>query len=85
METQKFQGLIAEINVARICNEVIGADNGAIAVEDGTLALTDDTLTADKFDTTSIKIMDITDRAKKLLSHLLHSLVLLFSQDETYT
>jgi polyisoprenoid-binding protein YceI len=65
METQKFQILAAQSNINWVGKKVTGAHNGSIAVKDGTFVLTDGKLTGGKFiiDTTSIKILDITDPA----------------------
>jgi len=65
MKTQKFEIVNTQSNVNWVGRKVTGAHNGTIAVKDGTLILTDGKLTGGKFaiDTTSIKILDVTDPA----------------------
>ncbi|MFC0518703.1 YceI family protein [Mucilaginibacter angelicae] len=65
METQKFEIISAKSNIDWVGRKVTGAHNGTIAIKDGSLAFTDGQLTGGKFDidTTSIKILDITDPA----------------------
>ncbi|HKC67958.1 MAG TPA: YceI family protein [Bacteroidia bacterium] len=65
METQKFKIVSAKSNIDWVGKKVTGAHNGTIAVKDGELVLKDGKLTGGKFivDTTSIKILDITDPA----------------------
>jgi polyisoprenoid-binding protein YceI len=65
METQKFKIVSAKSNIDWVGKKVIGAHNGTIAVKDGELILNAGKLVGGKFiaDTTSIKILDITDPA----------------------
>jgi polyisoprenoid-binding protein YceI len=65
METQKFEILNAQSNIDWVGKKVTGAHNGTIAVKEGEFILNDGKLSAGKFiiDTTSIKILDITDPA----------------------
>ncbi|MFS2189868.1 YceI family protein [Mucilaginibacter sp. Mucisp84] len=65
METQKFEIISAKSNIDWIGRKVTGAHNGTIAIKDGSLTFADGQLTGGKFDidTTSIKILDITDPA----------------------
>jgi polyisoprenoid-binding protein YceI len=65
METQKFQIVSTQSNIDWVGKKVTGAHNGTIAVKEGEIVLTDGKLTGGKFiiDTTSIKILDITDPA----------------------
>jgi hypothetical protein len=65
METQQFEILSAQSNIDWIGKKVTGAHNGTIAVKDGILILNAGKLTGGKFiiDTTSIKILDVTDPA----------------------
>jgi len=65
METQKFEIVSTQSNIDWVGKKVTGAHNGTIAVKEGEIVLTDGKLTGGKFviDTTSIKILDITDPA----------------------
>ncbi|UOE49241.1 YceI family protein [Mucilaginibacter sp. SMC90] len=65
METQKFEIISAKSNIDWVGRKVTGAHNGTIAIKDGSLTFADGQLTGGKFtiDTTSIKILDITDPA----------------------
>jgi polyisoprenoid-binding protein YceI len=65
METRKFKIVSTQSNIDWVGRKVTGAHNGTIAVKDGELVLTNGKLTEGKFiiDTTSIKILDITDPA----------------------
>jgi len=65
METRKFQIVNAQSNIDWIGRKVTGAHNGTIGIKDGTLILTDGKLSGGNFviDTTSIKILDVTDPA----------------------
>jgi polyisoprenoid-binding protein YceI len=63
METKKFQIASAQSNIEWVGRKVTGAHNGTIAVKEGDLILSDGKIAGGKFivDTTSIKILDITD------------------------
>jgi polyisoprenoid-binding protein YceI len=65
METKNFEIVSAQSNIDWTGRKVTGAHNGTIAVKKGTLNLTDGKLSGGKFiiDTTSIKILDVTDPA----------------------
>lgn len=65
METQKFKIVNTQSNIDWVGKKVTGAHNGTIAVKEGEIVLTDGKLTGGKFviDTTSIKILDISDPA----------------------
>lgn len=65
MENQKFTIVTAQSNIDWLGKKVTGAHNGSIAVKAGEIILNDGKLTGGKFiiDTTSIKILDITDPA----------------------
>ncbi|HEX8023416.1 YceI family protein [Mucilaginibacter sp.] len=65
METQKFEIISAKSNIDWIGRKVTGAHNGTIAVKEGSLTFADGQLTGGQFDidTTSIKILDVTDPA----------------------
>lgn len=65
METQKFKIVSAQSNIDWVGKKVTGAHNGTIAVKEGEVILNDGKLTGGKFiiDTTSIKILDVTDPA----------------------
>ena len=65
MNTQKFKISSAQSNINWIGKKVTGAHNGTIAVKGGEIVLTDGKLAGGKIvvDTTSIKILDITDPA----------------------
>jgi len=63
MEIQKFKIVSGQSNIDWVGKKVTGAHNGTIAVKEGEIILTDGKLTGGRFviDTTSIKILDITD------------------------
>ena len=65
MENQKFVIASTQSNIDWVGKKVTGAHNGTIAVKEGELILTGGNLTGGKFviDTTSIKILDVTDPA----------------------
>ncbi|MDB4904934.1 MAG: YceI family protein [Mucilaginibacter sp.] len=65
MENQKFEIVSAQSNIDWVGKKVTGAHNGTIAVKEGELIFNDGKLTGGKFviDTTSIKILDVTDPA----------------------
>ena len=65
METQKFEIVSTQSNIDWVGRKVTGAHNGTIAVKEGELILNAGKLTGGKFiiDTTSIKILDVTDPA----------------------
>ena len=65
MEKKNFKIIAAQSNIHWTGRKVTGAHVGIIAIKEGTLVLNEDKLTGGKFviDTTSIKIMDITDPA----------------------
>ncbi|MCF6404933.1 YceI family protein [Chitinophaga filiformis] len=65
METKKFQIVNAQSNIDWIGRKVTGAHNGTIGIKEGTLIFTDGKLSGGNFviDTTSIKILDVTDPA----------------------
>jgi polyisoprenoid-binding protein YceI len=65
MEIQKFEIVNTQSNIDWVGKKVTGAHNGTIAIKEGEFVLNDGKLTGGKFiiDTTSIKILDITDPA----------------------
>ena len=65
METQKFKIVSAQSNIDWVGKKVTGAHNGTITVKEGEIILNDGKLTGGTFiiDTTSIKILDVTDPA----------------------
>jgi polyisoprenoid-binding protein YceI len=65
MKQQKFALVVAKSNIDWVGRKVTGAHNGTISLKNGELTLTDGTLTGGKFtiDTTSIKILDVSDPA----------------------
>jgi polyisoprenoid-binding protein YceI len=65
MKIQKFKIVSTQSNIDWVGKKVTGAHNGTIAVKEGEIVLTDGKLTGGRFviDTTSIKILDITDPA----------------------
>jgi len=65
METQKFAIESAESNIDWVGKKVTGAHSGTIAIKEGALTLNDGQLSGGEFiiDTTSIKILDVTDPA----------------------
>ncbi len=86
METQKFEIISARSNIDWVGKKVTGAHNGTIAVKSGTLLLTDGQLSSGKFiiDTTSIKILDITDPATnaQFAGHLASDDTLIYNEFE---
>src|SRR5471030_3159724 len=65
MENRKFKIVSTQSNIDWVGAKVTGTHNGTIAVKEGELILNDGKLAGGKFiiDTTSIKILDITDPA----------------------
>jgi len=65
METQNFKIASAKSNIDWIGRKVTGTHNGTISVKEGSLTFNNGSLTGGQFiiDTTSIKILDITDPA----------------------
>ncbi|MDP9079632.1 MAG: YceI family protein [Bacteroidota bacterium] len=65
METQKFEIVSAQSNIDWVGKKLHGAHNGTIAIKKGNVIFTDGKFTGGNFiiDTTSIKILDITDPA----------------------
>jgi polyisoprenoid-binding protein YceI len=65
MENQKFEIVSTQSNIDWVGKKVTGAHNGTIAIKEGEFILNDGKLTDGKFviDTTSIKILDVTDPA----------------------
>lgn len=65
MNTQKFEIVSTQSNIDWVGKKVTGSHNGTIAVKEGQLILNDGKLTGGQFviDTSSIKILDITDPA----------------------
>jgi len=65
MKEQKFAIVAAQSNIDWVGKKVTGAHNGTIALKSGDLTLAGNQLTGGQFtiDTTSIKILDITDPA----------------------
>src|SRR5882724_2907239 len=65
MDTQKFKIVNTQSNIDWVGKKVTGAHNGTIAVKEGEIVLKDGKLTGGRLtiDTTSIKILDITDPA----------------------
>jgi polyisoprenoid-binding protein YceI len=65
MENQKFEIVSTQSNIDWVGKKVTGAHNGTIAVKEGELILNEGKLTGGEFiiDTTSIKILDVTDPA----------------------
>ncbi|HXB44338.1 MAG TPA: YceI family protein [Puia sp.] len=63
MENQKFEIVSTRSNIDWVGRKITGVHNGTIAVKEGELILNDGKLAGGKFivDTTSIKILDITD------------------------
>lgn len=63
MKTQKFEILTLQSNIDWVGKKVTGAHNGTISIKKGEIILNDGKLTGGKFiiDTSSIKILDITD------------------------
>jgi hypothetical protein len=65
MGTQKFEIVSSQSNIDWVGRKVTAAHNGTIAIKAGSLTLTDGKLTGGQFiiDTTSIKVLDVTDPA----------------------
>ena len=65
MENQKFKIVSAQSNIDWVGKKVTGAHNGTIAVKEGEIILNDSNVINGKviIDTTSIKILDVTDPA----------------------
>lgn len=65
METQKFEIVSTQSNIDWVGKKVTGAHNGTITIKDGEIIFNDGKLTGGKIiiDTTSIKILDVTDPA----------------------
>ena len=65
MENQKFEIVSTQSNIDWVGKKVTGAHNGTIAVKEGEFILNNGKLAGGKFaiDTTSIKILDVTDPA----------------------
>ena len=65
MKNTKFEIVTAQSNIDWTGKKVTGAHNGTIAIKEGNVLLDDGKLTSGVFviDTTSIKILDITDPA----------------------
>jgi polyisoprenoid-binding protein YceI len=63
MKNQKFGIITPQSNIAWVGKKVTGAHNGTIAIKAGEVILNDGKLAGGKFiiDTTSIKILDVTD------------------------
>jgi polyisoprenoid-binding protein YceI len=65
METKKLQIVNAQSSIDWTGRKVTGAHNGTIGIKEGTLLVTDGKLVSGQviIDTTSIKILDVTDPA----------------------
>jgi polyisoprenoid-binding protein YceI len=65
MENKKFEIVGTQSNINWVGKKVTGAHNGTIAIKEGELILNNGKLTGGKFviDTTTIKILDVTDPA----------------------
>ena len=65
METQKLAIESAQSNIDWVGRKVTGAHNGTISIKEGSLTLNNGQLVGGEFtiDTTSIKILDVTDPA----------------------
>ncbi len=65
MKQTEFNVVAPQSNIAWIGRKVTGSHNGTIALKEGTLVLSDSQLLSGTFvvDTTSIKVLDITDAA----------------------
>lgn len=65
MKNQKFDIVNTQSNIDWVGKKVTGAHNGTIAIKEGEIILNEGQLTGGKFiiDTTSIKILDVTDPA----------------------
>jgi len=65
MKKQQFNIVVSQSNIDWVGRKVTGAHDGTIAIKQGTLTLDEGKLAAGSFviDTTSIKILDVTDPA----------------------
>jgi polyisoprenoid-binding protein YceI len=65
MESKTFEIIAAQSNIDWIGRKVTGAHNGTIGIKEGFLTFSDDGPAGGRFviDTTSIKILDVTDPA----------------------
>jgi polyisoprenoid-binding protein YceI len=65
MKNKNFTIIAAQSNIDWTGRKITGSHNGIIAIKEGTLVLDEGNLTAGNFviDTTSIKVLDITDPA----------------------
>jgi polyisoprenoid-binding protein YceI len=65
MKKQQFNIVVSQSNIDWVGRKVTGAHDGTIAIKQGTLTLDEGKLAAGNFviDTTSIKILDVTDPA----------------------
>jgi hypothetical protein len=65
MGTQKFEIVSSQSNIEWVGRKVTDAHNGTVAIKAGSLTLTDGKLIGGQFiiDTTSIKVLDVTDPA----------------------
>ncbi|WP_298741502.1 YceI family protein [uncultured Chitinophaga sp.] len=65
MKKQQFNIVVSQSNIHWVGRKVTGAHDGTIAIKQGNLTLEDGKLTGGSFviDTTSIKILDVTDPA----------------------
>jgi polyisoprenoid-binding protein YceI len=74
METQNFEIVSAQSNIDWVGRKVTGAHNGTIGIKVGSLTFKNGKLSLGNFiiDTTSIKILDVTDPAtnEQFASHL---------------
>ena len=74
MGNKKFEIVASQSNIDWVGRKVTGAHIGTIAIKEGTLVLNDGKLIGGKFvaDTTSIKILDVTDPItnKQFAGHL---------------
>jgi hypothetical protein len=63
MKKKNFKIIAAQSNIDWIGRKITGSHNGIIAIKEGTLLLNEGNLTGGAFiiDTTSIKVLDITD------------------------
>jgi polyisoprenoid-binding protein YceI len=63
MKKKNFKIIAAQSNIDWIGRKITGSHNGIIAIKEGTLVLNEGNLTGGQFaiDTTSIKVLDITD------------------------
>jgi polyisoprenoid-binding protein YceI len=63
METKRFKIVKAQSNIDWVGRKVTGAHNGTISIKEGEIVLKDGKLASGRFvvDTSSIKILDITD------------------------